>query len=62
MRIKCASCRRTDFDVDINVAELQAIKVVSLLCPACGESTAVQQRPGGGIEIDLDMHLGKGRG
>ena len=62
MKIKCVNCQRTEFDVEISDAEVQSIKVVSLTCPACGESTAVQQRPGGGIEISIDKHLGNVRG
>jgi hypothetical protein len=36
--------------------------VVALTCPQCGKSTAIQHRPGGGIEVALDKHLEKQRG
>ena len=57
MKISCMNCQRYEFEVDISVAEIDLAKVVTLTCPNCGKSTALQERAGGGIEIALDKHL-----
>lgn len=62
MKIACLSCRRFEFEVELNEMDFRRAPVIALTCPACGKSTAVQQRSGGGIEIALDKHLEKERG
>ena len=62
MRFACLSCSRFEFDVQLNDEDFKRAPVVALTCPACGRWTAIQQRPGGGIEIALDKHLEKERG
>jgi uncharacterized protein YlaI len=62
MKITCMSCQRFEFEIDLSPSELKKTPVVALTCPECGKSTAVQERPGGGIEISLDKHLEKSRG
>ena len=57
MKISCMNCQKYEFEVDISSAEINSAKVVSLTCPVCGKSTAMQERAGGGIEIALDKHL-----
>lgn len=62
MKIVCMNCQRTEFQIEVLDAEIEHAKVISLTCPSCGKSTAIQKRPGGGIEIMLDKHLEKTRG
>ena len=62
MKIKCLKCQDCEFDIEISDFELDNTKVVSLTCPSCGSSTAIQKRPGGGIEIAIDRHLEGKRG
>jgi len=61
MKIMCLSCKGFEFEIDISNAEIKSAPVVALTCPKCGKSTAIQERPRGGIEITLDLHLEKHR-
>lgn len=58
MKISCIGCGRREFD--INPAEVELAKIVTFVCPECGEYTAVSQRKGGGIIVAVDEH-GKGK-
>ena len=62
MKIKCLNCQACEFDIEVSDFELDHTKVVSLTCPSCGASTAIQKRPGGGVEIAIDRHLERQRG
>jgi hypothetical protein len=57
MIIKCLNCKKYEFDINISSFEVENAPVVSLTCPDCGKSTAMQKRDSGGIEIALDKHL-----
>jgi len=60
MKIKCLSCQQFEFDIDVteNDVTLNAV-VISLNCPTCGQNTAIEERPGGGIQIALDRGIKK---
>lgn len=62
MKISCLNCNRADFQFELLGGEIENICVIAITCPNCGKSTAIQQRPGGGIEIALDKHLENNRG
>jgi len=62
MKITCMSCKGFEFEVEVSEMDFQRAPAVALTCPQCGKSTAIQQRPGGGIEVALDKHLEKQRG
>jgi hypothetical protein len=51
------NCSAFDFEIELESNALNLQPVVSLTCPNCGASTAIQKRTGGGIEITLDKHL-----
>lgn len=54
MNVKCMGCGQKEFIVDVPSVELA--KVISFVCPDCGENTAVQERPGGGIIVAIDKN------
>jgi len=62
MKIACLNCQQTEFRIEILDLEIEQAGVVALTCPCCGKSTAIQKRPGGGIEIAIDKSLEKSRG
>jgi len=57
MKIRCLDCAQFEFEVELDPQTLRHQPVISLTCPKCGASTAIQSRPGGGVEIALDRHL-----
>ena len=57
MKITCLGCKNYEFEFEINEYEVSQTKVVSLNCPDCGKSTAIQQRVAGGLEIGLDKAI-----
>ena len=57
MKINCLSCGVFKFNFTLDEVGLSYVPVVSLTCPECGNSIAIQERPGGGIEIAPDLHL-----
>jgi hypothetical protein len=62
MKITCLSCRGFVFEIELSSMEsFQDFPVVSLACPECGNSTAIHERDGGGIEIMLDKRPEKQR-
>ena len=61
MKISCINCQSHEFNIEISAMDFRLAPVISLTCPACGKSTALQERPGGGIEIALDKHLESNR-
>lgn len=54
MNVKCMGCGQKEFVVDAPSVEI--VKVISFICPECGEYTSVQERPGGGIVVAIDKH------
>ena len=54
MKIKCLGCKKYEYEFWISEYEISQTKVISLVCPDCGKSTAIQQRDAGGLEIALD--------
>jgi hypothetical protein len=50
-------CGEFEFEIELDPQALQRQPVISLTCPKCGSSTALQKRDGGGVEIGLDKHL-----
>ena len=54
MEITCIKCNQATFSV--NPADLEHLKVITFVCPSCGEYTAVQERPGGGVVVGIDEH------
>jgi len=57
MKIKCFGCGEFEFEIDVALSQLRGAPIVALTCPKCGNSTSIQERPGGGLEIALDKHL-----
>ena len=57
MKIKCLGCKRYEFEFEINEYEISQTHVVSLVCPDCGKSTAIQKRDVGGLKIGLDKAI-----
>lgn len=57
MKINCMTCGSFTFDVELSEADFSRAPVITLTCPSCGKSTALQEREGGGIEVSLDKHL-----
>lgn len=55
MRIQCLNCGSGTFEIELSSADLDRAPVVALNCARCGKWTAVQRRPGGGIQIALDQ-------
>ena len=54
MNIKCMGCGQREFVVDVPSVEIA--KVITFICPDCGEYTAVQDRTGGGVIVAIDKH------
>jgi hypothetical protein len=54
MTISCLSCGKREFH--INPADVETAKVITFVCPECGEYTAVSERKGGGIIVAVDDH------
>lgn len=57
MKIRCMDCGVFEFELELDARALDVQPVISLTCPRCGSSTALQKRDGGGVEIGLDKHL-----
>lgn len=55
MQIKCLGCGQREFSVD--VPSVESAKVITFICPDCGECTAVEERPGGGVVVTVDRSL-----
>lgn len=62
MKITCMSCRSFAFEFEVSELDFDRAPVIALTCPQCNKSTAIAQRPGGGIEVAVDKHLEKQRG
>jgi len=61
MKIRCLDCAGFEFELELDSQSLDRQPVISLTCPKCGSSTALQKRDGGGVEISLDKHLASKR-
>lgn len=54
MQISCIGCNKHIFEVDVQA--LDHAKVMTFVCPECGEYTAVSERVGGGVIVAVDKH------
>jgi transcription elongation factor Elf1 len=54
----CINCGRSQFSLNLDVLLANSgLPVASFACQHCGTNTAVQKRPGGGLEISIDQHV-----
>ncbi len=54
VRVTCIGCNRREFEV--LVVDVENAKIITFMCPECGEYTAVSERPGGGVMIGRDAY------